>query len=348
MFRAYTLLCCIFVLTLSGCYITEPSNTIDNEVTVSPTQIPGGTIPQNIQNINILGEPFRETNTQTITTNNCDGLSPTTQVARSLSTEQITTFDVQASAGSIIKGAAIPQILESQLEAEIRAGIRKDYGQSYQQDISVDLLTDPGTANEHTITWNDVKINGSMEVVFLDAVAELLFQRTIGLELANRTSTPLVGICDNIIIPFAQQTLTKISPPSSTSTPVVVEVTYPQLFFTEETIPEDTFMTITVNDGEIHAMTSGTICVAAVCLPGGTDRGSVVVFLPKATYHVTGLIPRWNWHGAYHARTEQWEIIATQLSGEQKIPGTCSDGDGCSVVDVVVIGPNGIVAQYQD
>ncbi len=136
--------------------------------------------------------------------------------------------------------------------------------------------------------------------------------------------------------------------PSPTPEPVVIEVTAPQRFFDEDHIPDGSSMTITVNGGEVHAMTSGTICVADVCLPGGTDRGSVVIFLPTATYKVTELTPTWNWHGAYYATSDQWEIIADKLVREQKIPGTCSDGDGCSIVDVVVVGPNGIIAQYQD
>lgn len=347
MYRIYTLsLCCLFIFILSSCSGPESSNNLDNEITLEPTKITGGTIPQEIKNVTMLGEPFKEINIQTITTNNCDGFSPTTKVARSLSNEQNTSFDVQVGAGSIIKGAAIPQVLESQLEAEIRAGIQRDLAQIYEQDVSFDLITDPGTANEHTIMWRDVKINGALEVVFLEGVAEILFQRTVGLELADRNSVSLVDVCKNN--PTSQQSQTETLLSSVTSEPVVVEVTYPQLVSTRTGIPNDTFMDVTVNDGEIHAMTSGTICVADVCLPGGTDRGSVVIFLPNATYKVTGLNPKWNWHGIYHAKPEQWEIIAGQLSSEQKIPGTCSDGDGCSIVDVVVISPTGIIAQYQD
>lgn len=124
--------------------------------------------------------------------------------------------------------------------------------------------------------------------------------------------------------------------------------TLPQNFLYEDRIPNDTSMTITVNNGEIHAVTAGQICVMDVCLPGGVDRGSVVVLLPAAEYELTGLVPMWNWHGAYYGTPDQWRILAEQLAKEQKIPGTCSDGDGCSIVDVLVIDPNGIVDQYVD
>jgi hypothetical protein len=45
-------------------------------------------------------------------------------------------------------------------------------------------------------------------------------------------------------------------------------------------------MTISVDAGEIRAVTAGKICVAGVCLPGGTDRGSVVILLSSTTYEI--------------------------------------------------------------
>ncbi len=112
-----------------------------------------------------------------MTTNNCDGHSPTTNIARSLSTEKVVTFEVQTSAGSIVKGAPIPQILEAQLEAQIQASLAKSLGQTLQQEISFDLITDDGTANEHTVFWREVKVSGVLEVVFPDGVQSFSFKK---------------------------------------------------------------------------------------------------------------------------------------------------------------------------
>lgn len=119
-------------------------------------------------------------------------------------------------------------------------------------------------------------------------------------------------------------------------------------FLSEAGIPKGPSMTISVNSNELHAVTSGPICVERICLPGGSDRGSVVILLPQAQYEITGLTPYWNWHGGYYGSADKWNVLATELARQQKIPGTCSDGDGCSIVDVLVVGPKGIVAQYTE
>lgn len=93
-------------------------------------------------------------------------------------------------------------------------------------------------------------------------------------------------------------------------------------------------------------MTAGTIEVVGVALPGGKDRASVVILLPATTYSVTQLNPGWNWHGAFYA--SEWEPLVEVLVAQQRIPGTCSDGDGCSTVDVLVVGPNRVISQYQE
>lgn len=106
-------------------------------------------------------------------------------------------------------------------------------------------------------------------------------------------------------------------------------------------------MEITVNSGEIHAVTAGTIRVAGVSLPGGQDRGSVVILLPPATYHITELTPTWNWHGAFRLEPNGWGALADVLAAQQMIPGTCSGTNGCSFVDVLVVGPDGLISQYE-
>ncbi|PIE82101.1 MAG: hypothetical protein CSA11_01660 [Chloroflexi bacterium] len=61
-------------------------------------------------------------------------------------------------------------------------------------------------------------------------------------------------------------------------------------------------------------------------------------------YEITGLNPTWNWHGDYYGSPAQAEVLVDELVRQQKIPGTCSDGDGCSVVDVLIVDPDGVVS----
>jgi hypothetical protein len=123
---------------------------------------------------------------------------------------------------------------------------------------------------------------------------------------------------------------------------------YPGNFLSMERIPAGDSMTITVQNGEIHAVTAGTISVAGVSLRGGRDRGSVVILLPSATYTITQLTPTWNWRGAFRLEPNEWNALAHVLAAQQRIPGTCSDPNGCNFVDVLVVGPDGIISQYEE
>lgn len=121
----------------------------------------------------------------------------------------------------------------------------------------------------------------------------------------------------------------------------------PQPFRSEDGIPNGAEMSILVEAGTMHVLTSGPLCVDGTCLPGGERRGSVAVLLPgEASYRITGLVPSQNWHGAYRAAENTWEVIANDRVQSMKRPGNCTGGSGCEVVDVIVVGPAGIVTQY--
>ncbi len=106
--------------------------------------------------------------------------------------------------------------------------------------------------------------------------------------------------------------------------------------------PSGSTMDIAVETGTLHVLTSGPICLAGVRLTGGEGRGSVVIMLPGATYHVTCLLPRLNWHGAYTGPADSWKQLADDRVSAMFAPNNCGD-QGCKVVDLLVVGPNGVV-----
>lgn len=366
----------ILVLFLSSCTTFEPSASSESQTTNNPASVADGSLPQEIRNISTIGDPYKEPTIEVQRTINCDGNSPKTTFQRSLVTERTTTFEVQVGVGSVVKGSPIPQILEAQLDAQIQAALSRSLGQSHSQTVTVDVYTDAGTADEHTIIWREVKVNGALEVVFPDGVAEMLFQKTIGVELFDRTSVsiscenglplqqePATAIAppeptlDNTLsqIPTAAPTVQVIPPPTNVpSTPLPAS---PMQFGSDDRIPGsgETTLTIPVANGELHTVTSGPICISGydVCLPGGAygqNRGSVVVLLPRnEAYFLTGLVPLNNWHGSYYARTNHAQNLAEHLANEmmEKSSSNVNCDGGCDIIDIVIVGEDGVVASYQ-
>jgi hypothetical protein len=130
----------------------------------------------------------------------------------------------------------------------------------------------------------------------------------------------------------------------------------PRVFSSLDRVPGtgETTLTILVNSGEVHAITSGPICISGtgVCFPGGEHgqkRGSVVVLLPRdEPYLLTGLVPLNNWHGSYYAQTSHAQALAETLVNvmrENSSSNVNCDG-GCNIVDVLIIGTDGVVASY--
>ena len=321
-----------FLFTLIACNNVTPTPITPTPTSNYTVKIVGGTTPEFVQ--------IRE---ETVPQYNCGGNSEVENVvekSRSIKREIEVGSGLTVSAeGEVgIAGTGV------KLGTEVASHLGFSYGVEENLSRSLIVKARPGTNMSHVIRLIEVWEVGTAVVVISDEVYEIPFKirNDFALELKESFENPCPTPSPNSNTEISE------SDNDANSELPLVEVTHPQLFFAEENIPEGTSMRIEVGEGEIHAMTAGTICVASVCLPGGTDRGSVVVFLPSAVYDVTGLNPTWNWHGAYYADPSQWEIIADQLAGEQKIPGTCSDDDGCSIVDVVIVGPEGIVGQYRE
>jgi hypothetical protein len=103
-------------------------------------------------------------------------------------------------------------------------------------------------------------------------------------------------------------------------------------------------MVISPEIGTVDVLTSGPIRVMGVKLPGGVTRGSVVVFLPGASYQVSDLVPRQNWHGAYRLAASQWQLVVSDRVDAMLTTPNCTTGR-CAFVDWLVVGPTGVVAR---
>ena len=298
----------------------------EDMASITPTsdltvKIVGGTTPEYIQ--------IRE---ETVPQYNCGGNAEVDSV---LEKNRSIRREIKVGSGLTINAAGKVGIAGTGVElgAEVASHLGFTYGVEENIARSLVIRARPGTYMSHVVRLIEVWEVGTAVAVIAGEVYEIPFKvrNDFALELKGSFEYP----CPTPS-PDNNAENSESNNDANSELPLV-EVSHPQLFYAEENVPDGTSMKIRVGEGEIHAMTSGTICVASVCLPGGTDRGSVVVFLPSAVYDVTGLNPTYNWHGAYYADPDQWEIIADQLSGEQKIPGTCSDDDGCSIVDVVIV-----------
>ena len=101
---------------------------------------------------------------------------------------------------------------------------------------------------------------------------------------------------------------------------------------------------VTVLPGTIGVITSGPICIEDECLPGGINRGSVTILMPKMgepmTYAVE-VLPYSNWYGSY-AVSEIDEAAALQVAAKHvelmKLSPNCTDGKGCDLIDIAIAG----------
>jgi hypothetical protein len=353
----------IVLIALSAIVACAPSNSqpgVGSSVNETPTLI---------RDAQLVGEPFLEPRFERVRADNCDGQSRFTRVERALAQGQTTFFQVEVTVGGLIKGAVIPKALEAELETKIQAALGRILSDTYQQSVMIELETQPGTAYQHTVTWHETKVKGIIEIVYPSGVGQIGFEKIIGLELGPRSSEPLSCPESPIFatntpgsittvpssplppLPEIQATPTVTMQPATPSptTQICEDISkYPGNFLSMERIPAGDSMTITVQNGEIHAVTAGTISVAGVSLRGGRDRGSVVILLPSATYTITELNPTWNWRGAFRLEPNEWNALAHVLAAQQRIPGTCSDPNGCNFVDVLVVGPDGIISQYEE
>lgn len=106
---------------------------------------------------------------------------------------------------------------------------------------------------------------------------------------------------------------------------------------------------------EIVVITGGPMVAAGKNLPGGETRGSVVLFLPDPAkvihQKVTDLLPGSNWEGRYRPLASPnsettWRGLANDRVVAMKVAPNCTPGRGCAIVDVLIVGPSGVVAQW--
>lgn len=106
---------------------------------------------------------------------------------------------------------------------------------------------------------------------------------------------------------------------------------------------------------EVEVITAGPISVNGVMLPGGTTRGSVVIFLsdPNMVVHYEGtsVIAGSNWHASYRPQSDPtsestWRSLAEFTVNNMLLAPNCSYGTGCTTIDVLVVGPSGIIDQW--
>lgn len=336
-----TIVIVILFLLLDGCDTANPTDEVadaSNSSAISPVvSVVGGTVPE-----------YRVIRTEKIPQYNCGGNEPVdTTIEKQRNIVRVvelgSDFAVSAGGEVGIGGTGV------QLGAEIASHFGVSYGVGESISRSLTVRASPKTFMTHEIALQEVWEVGTAVVVIDEAVYEIpfSFRSDFSVDLVDSFENDCDDEESTGIQSSESESTDAETVESEVSSPVVVEVTSPRQFLDQHNIPNETFMTITVPNGEIHAMTSGPICVADVCLKGGEDRGSVVVFLPEASYEVSGLNPTYNWHGAYYASIEQWQIIADKLVNEQMIPGTCDVPNGCIYVDLVVVSPTGVVAQQQ-
>jgi len=183
-----------------------------------------------------------------------------------------------------------------------------------------------------------------------------MFQKKILLVVGGGLLAMLVPLALNLpaprlpVLAFAPTAQSPLPAPVGGATPAPIVVPYES----EGGIPySGTSWTADVEPGEVEVLTSGPAEIAGVKLPGGENRGSVIVLLPSSetiSYTVTGLVTGANWHGAYDFGREiteaDWRALADDRVAAMKAAPNCTSGKGCLVVDVLVVGP-GLVAYWE-
>jgi len=155
-------------------------------------------------------------------------------------------------------------------------------------------------------------------------------------------------------VPEVESTpIQQVVQPAQPAVPVIVSEWTP--YESEGGVPfNGTTWSADVAPDELEVLTSGPACIAGVCLSGGTERGSVIILLPGSEvihYDVTGVIAGSNWHGSYRPITSPtaestWRSLAKDRVKAMKIAPNCTSGKGCKVIDVLIVGPSGIIAQW--
>lgn len=274
----------LFVPFLASCSLTGTQN---------------GTEPYKIQQPQI-GEPYYVETTQNERVNNCDGRSPTYRVRRSLLQENVTTLNVESEGKALIGGDVIPGTLQVQLEARIQDTIQHQYGEHLGEEKEILLETESGVIRDYRIVWKDKKVKGYIEIVYPTGVARVNFEKTVGIEQANRTST--LYSCDSIppvVTPVAQPTL----PPQPIATAIPEPTFVPPVDrWLEEVnyVPQQgTVLSWRLTAGQLLFLTGGQLRLNGQYCGGDAKQICVVVYTATKDQTVTAdaLIVQNNYYG---------------------------------------------------
>lgn len=177
--------------------------------------------------------------------------------------------------------------------------------------------------------------------------------------LTATTDTP----ANTTVIP-ADQPTTDVSPTddgTATDTPTVIPPATPTdsdwvPYESEGGVPYNgKEINFDVAPDEIEIYTAGPVTALGIHLPGGTNRGSIVIMLNSSTtvvhYTLSDVIPGSGWHASYRplgsvSDEATWRELADLTIKNMSIAPNCTPGIGCLVIDVLVIDHNGVVAQW--
>ncbi|MCB0310789.1 MAG: hypothetical protein KDD42_06125, partial [Bdellovibrionales bacterium] len=277
----------IVVVALAGCLSPIP--------TAPPTP-----------SVIIQGDTPGTEEVQPIELDNCNGKADAArEEQRTRSVEFTISGEIAASLG------ASAEVISAEVQAAIGAAMQ----QGSEQSTKITLVAPPGTRMAFQLVWIGDEQLGIVQNL-----------RASNIPIAFRSFTPTdVRIKSQYDIgcpPAAGQNGSVAPQPTAQpsqnpgSNAAAGDSTVPaplRQFDSEHNIPPigQSTLNIKVNDGELHIVTSGPICVSSIrrCLPGGANgekRGSVVVLLPSEnTYQLTGLVALENWHGSYYGYEEQ-------------------------------------------
>ena len=343
--RNYLLRFVILSLTvsmlLSGCVPASPALTPAPQPTAAPQVI-------------IQGENPSKEELQTIEIDNCNGKTDISRTeTRSQSIETTISADLAAKLGA--SGAVI--------YGEVQTSVGAALGRKAERTTAFQVSAPPGSRIVFQLAWTGPEQIGfvqnlrgaNLPVVFtVFTPTDVRIKNQLDLGCPTPVSTPATAQLTNIQTPPIGPAPTQTLPPQPMPTvrqaePVQKSPTIPapRLYLSEGDMPQGSTLTLKIDPGSIHAVTSGPVCVENTCLPGGEDRGSVIVLLPRENpYVLTGLVPTQNWHGAYYAGEDQWRAIADDRIASMKSTGNCTGGTACAVVDALVIGAKGIISRY--
>ena len=339
----------------------EPTPTPTPTLIPTPTSEPAPTFGNFIP----VGEPvYRMLGTSTEIVRNCvpNGETLRKNPSRSIMASYSVQWNYEGTTGVGVEigGGVIPG------GASLHASLSATYGQSFNESTmrgdGWELPSRAGQIVTYILEWSEVWQPGYVEVRIANRTLgkiDVMYRTNVSSEIVAEDvqkcdageSAPISSGSD--IVPQTSEPSIQDSAPSTSMSSLPGPAPLRQ-FNSEHNIPPmgQSTLNIKVNDGELHIVTSGPICVSSIrrCLPGGANgekRGSVVVLLPSEnTYQLTGLVALENWHGSYYGYEEQAIGMAEKSARDMLLndPSNLNCGGGCEIVDMLVVKDSSIVA----